>query len=340
MFGATSSLKGLSDMKKFDKARELKSCVKSIRATYMRELKDPKLSVRQRATAMYLIDRLALRAGNEKGEDEADTVGCCSLRLEHVKLVPPNKVQFDFLGKDSIRYFNEVEVIDQVFKNIAIFKKKPKTESDMIFDKLNTHTLNKYLGSLMPGLTAKVFRTYNASFTFQEELEKTPADATVHEKILAYNRANRQVAILCNHQRSVSKGFEGQMMRIEDRIRALRYQRMRIRKQLLQLDPKLGKKNPELLEPEEDLPDEWCLEHIHELMTKERQRAELKFEKDNEALKEQKEKPLSQSVLKEKLAAIDDEEKALCKEIKTGKVQPPKTTTTPREASHQAGEDG
>ena len=26
---------------------------------------------RQRATAMYFIDRLALRAGNEKGEDEA-----------------------------------------------------------------------------------------------------------------------------------------------------------------------------------------------------------------------------------------------------------------------------
>ena len=27
-------------------------------------------------------DKLALRAGNEKDEDQADTVGCCSLRLE------------------------------------------------------------------------------------------------------------------------------------------------------------------------------------------------------------------------------------------------------------------
>ena len=32
----------------------------------------------------YLIDKLALRVGNEKGEDEADTVGCCSLRVEHI----------------------------------------------------------------------------------------------------------------------------------------------------------------------------------------------------------------------------------------------------------------
>lgn len=31
--------------------------------------------------------------------------------------------QFDFLGKDSIRYFNTVEVDEQVFKAIKDFKK-------------------------------------------------------------------------------------------------------------------------------------------------------------------------------------------------------------------------
>lgn len=92
---------------------------------------------RQRATAMYLIDKLALRAGNEKGDDEADTVGCCSLRLEHVTLRAPNIVIFDFLGKDSIRFLQEVEVIPQVFKNMKIFKKPPKTTGDMIFDRLD-----------------------------------------------------------------------------------------------------------------------------------------------------------------------------------------------------------
>ena len=93
--------------------------------------------IRQRATALHLIDRLALRAGNEKGDDEADTVGCCSLRFEHVTLEPPNKVIFDFLGKDSIRYYNEVEVDLQVFKNLKIFKRPPKDEGDLLFDRLN-----------------------------------------------------------------------------------------------------------------------------------------------------------------------------------------------------------
>ena len=38
-----------------------------------------------RSVAVYFIDKLALRAGNEKDSDEtADTVGCCSLRVEHL----------------------------------------------------------------------------------------------------------------------------------------------------------------------------------------------------------------------------------------------------------------
>lgn len=45
---------------------------------------------RQLGTATYIIDYLAIRAGNEKGEGEADTVGCCSLRKEHIKLLDNN----------------------------------------------------------------------------------------------------------------------------------------------------------------------------------------------------------------------------------------------------------
>jgi hypothetical protein len=33
---------------------------------------------------------------------QADTVGCCSLRVEHVKLVPPSSVHLSFLGKVSV----------------------------------------------------------------------------------------------------------------------------------------------------------------------------------------------------------------------------------------------
>ena len=61
--------------------------------------------------------------------------------------------------------------------------------------------VNKYLASLMPGLTAKVFRTFRASWTLETHLlQPAAAGARLPEKLLAYHRANREVAVLCNHQ--------------------------------------------------------------------------------------------------------------------------------------------
>lgn len=137
MLAANSTVKGQADFKKFEKARELKKHIDRIRADYTRELKSEVMADRQRATAMYLIDRFALRAGNEKDtENEAETVGCCSLKYEHVTLKDPNIVVFDFLGKDSIRFYNEFPVERQVFKNLKMFKKAPKEDGDDIFDRL------------------------------------------------------------------------------------------------------------------------------------------------------------------------------------------------------------
>lgn len=71
----------------------------------------------------------------------------------------------------------------------------------------------------MDGLTAKVFRTYNASKTLQDQLDLlTAPKANVNEKVLAYNRANRQVAILCNHQRSIPKSFEKSMETLKGKV--------------------------------------------------------------------------------------------------------------------------
>lgn len=138
MLGAASDVKGQSDYKKFEKARELKKHIDKIRRDYTKDLKSEVMADRQRATAMYLIDKLALRAGNEKDtENEADTVGCCSLKYEHISLQPPDQVTFDFLGKDSIRYNETARVDPQVFKNLKLFKKAPKTDGDDLFDRLN-----------------------------------------------------------------------------------------------------------------------------------------------------------------------------------------------------------
>jgi len=76
----------------------------------------------------------------------------------------------------------------------------------------------------MKGLSAKVFRTYNASITFQQQLDSgTPENGTLQEKLNHYNHANRMVAILCNHQRAVPKSHEQSMGKMKDRVSSSRW---------------------------------------------------------------------------------------------------------------------
>ncbi|XP_062314402.1 DNA topoisomerase 1 [Osmerus eperlanus] len=238
MLNPSSRIKGEKDWQKYETARRLKKCVDRLRAQYREDWKSKEMRIRQRSVALYFIDKLALRAGNEKEEGEtADTVGCCSLRVEHIRLYPKMDdqefvVEFDFLGKDSIRYYNKIPVEKRVFKNLQLFLENKQPEDDL-FDRLNTSILNKHLQELMDGLTAKVFRTYNASITLQQQLkELTSSDESIPAQILSYNRANRAVAILCNHQRAPPKTFEKSMLNLQTKIDEKQQQLSAARKQL------------------------------------------------------------------------------------------------------------
>lgn len=220
---AASRIKGMKDMKKYDKARRLKSEIARIRKDYMEKIHSRSMYERQLGTVTYFIDKLALRVGNEKNdEEEADTVGCCSLRVQHIELLADNIVKFDFLGKDSMRYENEVKVDPQVYANLSAFK-KGKNATDDLFDQVNPSRLNDYLSGLMEGLTAKVFRTFNASFTLDKQLHESLPEtlATVDEKFKHYTDANKRVAILCNHQKTVNKDFDTRLQRHQDKIKEL-----------------------------------------------------------------------------------------------------------------------
>lgn len=79
--GANSTFKTEADLAKYEKARKLKDHIERIRKDYRRLWKSQDAKERQKSTALYFIDVLALRAGHEKDEDEADTVGCCTLKV-------------------------------------------------------------------------------------------------------------------------------------------------------------------------------------------------------------------------------------------------------------------
>ena len=56
---------------------------------------------------------------------------------------------------------------------------------------------------------------------YSSSLPQQPSDEdSIPAKILAYNRANRAVAILCNHQRAAPKTFDKQMENLQAKIKA------------------------------------------------------------------------------------------------------------------------
>lgn len=327
-FAANSSLNGQSDFKKFEKARQLKDHIDSIRKDYTKNLKSKVMLERQKSVAIYLIDVFALRAGGEKSEDEADTVGCCSLRYEHVTLNPPNTVIFDFLGKDSIRYYQEVEVDKQVFKNLAIFKRPPKQPGDQLFDRLDPSILNKHLQHYMPGLTAKVFRTYNASKTMQDQLDLIPNEGTVAEKLLKYNAANRTVAILCNHQRSVTKNHAQSVQKASDKIKELEWQKIRLKRAILQLDKSQLKKRPKYFEELDDLTKEDEASIHKRIIEREIEKCHKKFARENDKRKFEGQDLLTESDLKEWLDKVEETRKSYEEELETREIKLKSANTT------------
>ena len=225
-----SIFKSKSDESKFDLARKLKRKVNGIRQQYENQLNSDDNRARQLATALYFIDHLALRVGGKKdSKEEADTVGVTSLRVEHINLSPPNVVKLDFLAKDSVRFCKKVNVTKPVFDNLIIFTGN-KSRKEQLFDLISASSMNSYLDDFMEGLTAKVFRTYNASTVFQKELDKINEDKVkaIHESerinylIAMFNQANTTVALLCNHQKSVSGKFDEMIEKLDQKIKDLK----------------------------------------------------------------------------------------------------------------------
>lgn len=249
---AHSELRGKNDAKKFDLARKLKRKIKMIRAENEQMLRSNNPFDRQIATALYFIDNFALRVGNEKADDESDTVGVTTLRLEHIHLLDNNKVRLDFLGKDSVPYNRTLQVEPIVYQNLSEFM-QGKNKNSLIFDLITPNDVNKYLQGFMKGLTAKVFRTYNASNLFQKELNKITKKYDKYDNpdkinllLDDFNKANAKVARLCNHQKNITKNTNKQIETL-DRMIKKSQERLRKAKKSKRTKPETIKKMQDVI---------------------------------------------------------------------------------------------
>ena len=174
----------------------------------------------------------------------------------------------------------------------------------------------------MQGLTAKVFRTYNASYTMAELLKNQTFTGNIAEKVKLFNDANRTVAILCNHKRTVGAAHAGQMEKMEEKVKGVVYQKWRVKQMILDLDPKQKKKKgAAYFELDEELDKTWVKEHQKYLVQELRDKTEKKFAKENEKRVADGEKEMKRKELDERLQAADELAEKFKKENKTGKVE-------------------
>jgi len=206
----SATLRQENDKAKYDKARKLAQHLDKVQNEIVKKMMRGSDKI---ATVAYLIFRLAMRVGDEKDPDEADTVGASTLRVEHIKFPQANGrqiIEFNFLGKDSVPWQKTLELNSDdakaLYENLQQFM-KGKKPGDPIFDGINSRKVNAFLQTIMPGLTAKVFRTCIATRIVQEALSNPPikvgSSSSEAQKVYVARMANLKAAITCNHKKGV-----------------------------------------------------------------------------------------------------------------------------------------
>lgn len=217
-----SHLRQVRDRAKYENAARLAKHIQQVRGVIRRELNTENAMERKLATVAYLIDKLAIRVGDEKDPDEADTVGATTLRVEHVRFMP-KEIRFDFFGKDYVRWQKELPLpeLDTLFHRNLHELAAHKKDTDLIFAGITSNHVNRFLSRIMPRLTAKVFRTFHATETVKKYLNEhdhfAPDDSTF-VKLYHAKLANLQAAIRCNHIRTPPKNWEESLSRKEERL--------------------------------------------------------------------------------------------------------------------------
>ena len=218
----SAGIKQERDKAKYDKAMNLAKSIEKIKDRMVKDMTSNDKKTKKIATACYLIYRTAMRVGDEKDPEEADTVGATTLRKEHIELTGKD-IKFDFLGKDSVRWQETVPAVghDKTFHDNLKELVSNKKNSDEIFDKITSRDVNKYFSGIVSGLTAKVFRTYLASSKVSEYLRRNgiPKDSSAAEKLYHAKLANLEAAIMCNHKRTIPKNFEESLQKKRETLK-------------------------------------------------------------------------------------------------------------------------
>jgi DNA topoisomerase I len=252
----SSYLRQDNDKAKYDIAKKLENYIFDIEKEIVKQMSHTKDTTKRKvATVCYLIYKLAMRVGDEKDPDEADTIGASTLRVEHLKFPLINdkiQIEFNFLGKDSVPWQKTLEISSPdtraLYDNL-LFYMKGKDRTDEIFEDITSAKVNIFLRSLdkdnLPNLTAKVFRTYIATAVVKKHLSspilKLNKNKSEFKKIYVAKIANLEAAITCNHKKGIDPKNPASKKSLEKFEQSVANKKEKIKQINLELKEKIWK---------------------------------------------------------------------------------------------------
>jgi DNA topoisomerase I len=180
------------DAEKHERVLEIAHQLPDVRDAVVDAVRTPGLT-RERvlAAAVRLLDLGAFRVGSEQYAEDNGTYGLATLRKEHVR-VRGERVFFSYTAKGGIE--RELELTDQPTADVVreLLKRPDGTGDELLgywvddpsgagrtWHDVTSTEINAYLKEISEAeVTAKDFRTWNATVLMAAALAETPAPAT------------------------------------------------------------------------------------------------------------------------------------------------------------------
>ncbi len=104
-------LQGEKDWQKYETARRLKKCVERIRAQYREDWRSKEMRIRQRAVALYFIDKVSLHHSGWF-RSAATSTAFANMTLEHKSSLK----SLGYIYSNSQKYIVWVKIIKNFFR--------------------------------------------------------------------------------------------------------------------------------------------------------------------------------------------------------------------------------
>ena len=205
-----------ASLERFEMAKSLRSRMRSFARVVSAAIASQDRRRKQLGVCLWLMWRLALRAGTGTPDEAAKNGahGAANLLSKHVVVASGGRARLEFLGKDGVPYTRTLDSTaspaDAPAVRALIKLAQHKRPPDPLFDRITSTDAASAISKTLSGATPKVLRTMRATEVFRTALDQvehgwskrahssSPPKESARAALVT---AGALAAALCNHRK-------------------------------------------------------------------------------------------------------------------------------------------